>query len=119
MKGFINNKGYNKICWGIGCVASVVPAIFFGKGLIDVCVDFQTEPKQIYMEKAKYNISSGIRGRCTHYYISGMVEGTFKKYEVTGCDFTLLEDINASHGTVCIMAYKHLDAVVSVEICSD
>lgn len=119
IKGFINNRGFSKMCWGIGCTVSVAFVIFVGKGLMDVCVDFQTEPKQIYMGNAKYSISSGMRGRCTYYYISGMVDGTFKKYEVTGCDFTLLEDINASHGTVCIMVYEHSDAVVSVELCSD
>lgn len=119
MKGFINNKGFSKMCWGIGCAVSVSLVIFLGKDLTDVCIDFQTEPKQIYMENTRYTRSSGMRGRRTYYYISGMVDGTLKKYEVTGCDFTLLEDINASHGTVCIMVYEHSDAVVSVELCFD
>ena len=89
--------------------------IFLGKNLVLCGVDFYIGTQDIYLTSTSYQ-KEYVRRGLDHYYLSGECEGQFYSVNVTGCNHSLLYDIEDMHPMVKVTLYENTKTVVKLEI---
>lgn len=89
--------------------------IFIGIHLVSIGMDIRTGTKEIYLTSTSYH-REDVRRAFDIDYVSGEYEGSYYSLAVTGCDHSLLYDIEETHPMVKVTLYEKSKSVVKLEI---
>lgn len=114
-KNFSNFNNYSKFTTALFGVTFIVLAVVMAGDVGLVIIDAKNGPKTMYLTDTSYNRDERHRS-FDHDELLGKCDGRGYKFDITGCDYDMINEIASNHPTVEVTYYERSRGVYSIKI---
>lgn len=114
-KHFSNFNNYSRFTTALFGIMFVVLAVVMAGDVSSVIIDAKNGPKTIYLTDTFYNRDERVKG-FDHDELLGTCNGRGYRFDITGCDYDMINEIASNHPAVEVIYYERSRGVYSIKI---